>query len=262
MDWLADQLLADKALRARVQTFSFDHVVSPDNVLLAALATGPLGGQFNFNFSNRSTAAMQHELLATLTNLRRICPAGMVVFFPSYAYQNDFYAYCIKTVGSEAKLEQKLGLLFQQQQKTSVPSNVFERYSSAVTEHGRKATIWSVVGGSLSEGINFSDDLARMVVMVGVPYPNPNDVVLKERARRVGANYIEALAARAGNQSIGRAIRHINDFASVVLLDHRYTRPGGIGDSLPKWMLKSKWHGTDFGSTLGAVGKFFRDKAQ
>lgn len=30
----------------------------------------------------------------------------------------------------------------------------------------------SVMGGKLSEGINFADELARAIVVLGLPYPN------------------------------------------------------------------------------------------
>ena len=74
----------------------------------------------------------------------------------------------------------------------------------------------AVVGAKLSEGLNFTDDLARAVVMVGLPYPNASSPELKERLKYVsslskqkgelgdaGKELYENLCMNAVNQSIG-----------------------------------------------------------
>ena len=46
-----------------------------------------------------------------------------------------------------------------------------------------------MMGGKLSEGINFSDDLARCVMVVGLPYPDKRDVVFKEKLKYAGTTH-------------------------------------------------------------------------
>lgn len=85
------------------------------------------------------------------------------------------------------------------------------------------ALLLAVVGAKLSEGLNFADDLARAVVMVGLPYPNASSPELKERLKYVsnlskqkgekedaGKELYENLCMNAVNQSIGArlSIKH------------------------------------------------------
>ena len=44
---------------------------------------------------------------------------------------------------------------------------------------------------------------------------------------------------KAVNQSVGRSIRHINDYAAIIFLDSRYCNDN-INRKLPKWIKESQ----------------------
>lgn len=74
-----------------------------------------------------------------------------------------------------------------------------------------------------------------------------------------GTEYYENLCMRGVNQSIGRAIRHKGDYATIVLLDKRYGTPR-IGKKLPKWIGEHVEKCDKFGLVMGKTAKFFREK--
>jgi len=123
----------------------------------------------------------------------------------------------------------------------------------------------------MSEGINFSDDLGRCVVMVGMPYPNLHSPELKQKmsflnktvgavdGKQAGQVHYENLCMKAVNQSVGRAIRHKGDYAAILFLDHRYSRPGIISQ-LPNWISKHLQVMEKFGQTIPMIRGFFRGK--
>ncbi|KAI4292580.1 chromosome transmission fidelity protein 1 [Pancytospora philotis] len=93
--------------------------------------------------------------------------------------------------------------------------------------------LFAVMGGRLSEGINFSNDACRLLVVVGVPYPTAT-TELEERSKQC-PGYSTVAAMKTVNQTLGRAIRHKLDYAAIVLLDARYA---GLRAKLSPWIVK------------------------
>ena len=60
------------------------------------------------------------------------------------------------------------------------------------------ALLFAVIGAKLSEGLNFADDLARSVVIIGMPYANLGSAELKERMSYV--KRLEERRVREGKQ--------------------------------------------------------------
>uniref|UniRef100_A0A453A0G0 ATP-dependent helicase C-terminal domain-containing protein n=1 Tax=Aegilops tauschii subsp. strangulata TaxID=200361 RepID=A0A453A0G0_AEGTS len=65
------------------------------------------------------------------------------------------------------------------------------------------ALLMAVVGGKISEGINFSDGMGRCVVMVGLPYPSPDDMELMETIKHIG-NYSSTSSVAGDDESLSR----------------------------------------------------------
>jgi chromosome transmission fidelity protein 1 len=86
---------------------------------------------------------------------------------------------------------------------------------------GKGALLLAVVGAKLSEGLNFSDDLARMVMVIGLPFANLGSAELQERLKHAdrlageaapknsaygaaGKELYENMCMNSVNQSIGK----------------------------------------------------------
>ncbi|CAH4038213.1 unnamed protein product [Pieris brassicae] len=241
-----------------------DHVVPSENVLGVCLSRGPGNVLLNFSYENRMSKALLDEVGRILRNICSIVPGGIVCFLPSYSYENKVYEHLKNTNVIEAISKRKA--VFREPKSASDVDQVLQKFASAVdakhSEHNG-ALLLSVVGGKLSEGLNFSDDLGRCVLVIGMPYPNVKSPELQEKmaflnraTAGAGAVYYENLCMKAVNQCIGRAVRHANDYATVLLVDERYSRTHTI-TALPSFVQKTLISNCSFGQTISSLAKFF-----
>ncbi|XP_044533725.1 ATP-dependent DNA helicase DDX11 isoform X1 [Gracilinanus agilis] len=256
----------------RVVEFSCGHVIPPDNILPIVLCNGPSNQHLEFIYQKRDLPQLMDEIGRILCNLCNVVPGGVVCFFPSYDYLHKVQAHWAQS-GLLTRLAVKKKI-FQEPNRANQVEQVLTEYSKCIKRCSQVrgvmtgALLLSVVGGKMSEGINFSDDLGRCVVMVGMPYPNIKSLELQEkmayldqtRPNSPGKSLIENLCMKAVNQSIGRAIRHRQDFASILLLDQRYSRPSVLA-KLPGWIRDQVSIKATFGPAFAALRKFHREKS-
>jgi len=159
--------------------------------------------------------------------LEDICnsfPKNTMVFFPSFNVMNMF-----RRNNSLSNLK---GYVYFEEQKMS--QCALMDLVSDFKEHGNNnlesAALFSVMGGRISEGMDFPAEELEIAVIVGIPYPKPT--ARQKGLRRYydlkfnkGWEYtVEAPTARKLLQSIGRLIRDEKDRGVAVILDKRVTR--------------------------------------
>jgi chromosome transmission fidelity protein 1 len=262
--------------------FSCGHVVDKDHVLLQYLAHVN-STKLDLVHASRSLPHILHAIGSAIFSICQTIPyGGIVIFVPSYSYEQVLVeAWQRLTMNRDGTHvgpppPGDLGMTTTTTTTTSIwnainqvkrifrePKNrnhleatlrEFSHEAQSPTGGGGGgggggALLIAVVGGKLSEGINFANDLCRCVVMVGLPYADKSDPILQEKLRYIPnpQQYYQSLCLRAVNQSVGRAIRHAKDYAAIVVMDPRYARDDAIAHGLPQWLTAStpSWRSQD-----------------
>ncbi|KAK2459645.1 hypothetical protein APHAL10511_008290 [Amanita phalloides] len=269
----------------KITSFSCGHVISEDSLRTLVVTRGPRGEALDYKAGKQGDTNAIDDLGQILVNFSCVVPAGIIVFFPSY---NFLRAVKMTWIGSGKldKLRERKEVFLEPEDSKDV-EKVLTEYAAAVHKHGQGqpaskktgALLLAVVGAKLSEGLNFADDLARAVVVVGLPFANLGSPELQERLKYVkqqdekqhatagsgkakrdaAAELYENMCMNAVNQCIGRAIRHKGDWASLILLDQRYAA-GSIRNKLPKWIGSRLMVADTFGQAMREMGAFHRNK--
>lgn len=159
--------------------------------------------------------------------IKNICnnfPKNTMVCFPSFNVMAVFRR------NNNLKNINRCLFFEEQEMSQSALMELVSDFKESGSHNGDGAALFSVMGGRISEGMDFPAEELEITVIVGIPYPKPT---ARQRGLqkyydlkfRKGWEYtVEAPTARKILQSIGRLIRDEKDRGVAVILDRRAPR--------------------------------------
>ncbi|XP_031207117.1 Fanconi anemia group J protein isoform X1 [Mastomys coucha] len=249
-----------------------NHVISNSQVWVGTVGSGPKGRNLCATFQHTETFEFQDEVGMLLLSVCQTVSQGILCFLPSYKLLEKLRERWIFT-GLWHSLESVKTVIAEPQggEKTDF-DELLQVYYDAIKFKGEKdgALLIAVCRGKVSEGLDFSDDNARAVITVGIPFPNVKDLQVelkrqyndhhsKSRGLLPGRQWYEIQAYRALNQALGRCIRHKNDWGALILVDGRFNNnPNRYISGLSKWVRQQIQHHSSFASALESLTEFSR----
>ncbi|KAF7457059.1 DNA repair helicase [Cryptosporidium felis] len=271
-----------------------DHVIDSESQLWAATiekGSGINNTQLIGSYEARSNPSYFTALGSVVMDCVKRIPDGVLLFFGSYTLMDQ----AIKQWTDQGILERIKAFksVFIEPRNSFELGSVLDSYmeclkkgdSSQVDTNGKSkrgnltgfiyksnkifcsgSLLIAVCRGKVSEGINFSDNACRGVIIAGLPFPSITDpkVSLKKQymdeSNMDGRQWYNQQAIRAVNQAIGRVVRHRNDFGVIILADKRFNQHN-IYTRLSKWIRTQTKHLPQLDSKyLDSISDFFERK--
>ncbi|EFN81860.1 Fanconi anemia group J protein, partial [Harpegnathos saltator] len=228
-----------------------NHIIPREQVYVRCIPRGPNGESLLANYKNVNSWSFQDELGKLIVQVCDAIPYGVLCFFSSYSAMNKIHMRW-KDIGIWAKLAELKEIFVEPKENRELPE-IMREYREVIKESSSKsfrersgAILFAVFRGKVAEGIDFSDNEARCVLTVGIPFTSIKNVAVAMKKDYNDSNMSKGLlsgsewytinAFRALNQALGRCIRHINDWGAVLLVDERFLQRPKNADYLPKWI--------------------------
>ncbi|XP_067572478.1 Fanconi anemia group J protein isoform X1 [Pseudorca crassidens] len=247
-----------------------NHVINNSQVWVGTIGSGPKGRSLCATFQHTETFEFQDEVGALVLSVCQTVSQGILCFLPSYKLLEKLKERWLSTgVWHNLELVKTVIVEPQRGEKTDF-DELLQMYYDAIKYKGEKdgALLVAVCRGKVSEGLDFSDDNARAVITIGIPFPNVKDLQVelkrqyndqhsKLRGLLPGRQWYEIQAYRALNQALGRCIRHKNDWGALILVDDRFrSNPSRYISGLSKWVRQLIQHHSTFESALESLAEF------
>uniref|UniRef100_A0AAQ6A4E5 DNA 5'-3' helicase n=1 Tax=Amphiprion ocellaris TaxID=80972 RepID=A0AAQ6A4E5_AMPOC len=155
-----------------------NHVINKSQVWVGTVGAGPQGKKLCATFQHTETYAFQDEVGALLLHVCQVMAKGVLCFLPSYKMLDKLRDRWTNT-GLWEKLEQQKTVITEPRGGAKGDfDELLQTYYDAIKYcEGRDgALLIAVCRGKVSEGLDFTDDNARAVVTIGIPFPNIKDL--------------------------------------------------------------------------------------
>ncbi|CRG95602.1 DNA repair helicase, putative [Plasmodium gallinaceum] len=239
--------------------FSFKHILENDHVIKSHQLF--VGCMTHYNsqillstYENRTNENYLKALGNCIFDIIVCIPFGVLIFFSSYISMTETVS-----AWKKFKIFDKINTyktIFIEPNKASDLKEILSDYEQVIKKKKKGAILMGVCRGKISEGIDFKDDCCRGVIICGLPYGNVYDskIIFKKEfldnfnyeinddntstlsiTPSKGNKWYNEEAMRSINQSIGRVIRHKNDYGAIFFLDSRFSNNQRIKE-ISKWV--------------------------
>ena len=240
------------------------HIIKGNQLAIFNMSNARDGTILTSKYDNRDNVGYIKALGLSLAEVMAVVPKGILVFFSSYTALNK----CIDVWKGSNNIWGKMNSvkqIFMEPRKKESFNECILKYKMKIDEtNSSGAAFLAVCRGKLSEGIDLPDDYCRCVIMTGLPFPPVTDprVILKKqylmeaKTKLTPDGWYTLQMKRALNQSIGRVVRHKDDFGVIILMDSRFAF---MREGLSKWIEKfiHKNRGKQFDDYIRELNEFF-----
>ena len=163
---------------------------------------------------NERSISQYKKIAAKIMNIKSMVKGNVVIFFPSFDFLNNVYRY----------METEVAYIQRSEMKSSAVEELISSFKKS-----SDSLMFGVMGGSLSEGIDYANNVIKGIVIVGIPLEKPNLELtskieyINKTFKGKGNEYIYLVPAIMRSvQAAGRAIRSETDRAFIIFMDKRY----------------------------------------
>lgn len=171
--WADDLIFDRREAELKVpfkQQLSNGHVIDVGNNLIAGIVKkGPNSISLDFSYDNRNNQQVFMELGLAILNLINKIPNGILLIFSSYQLLEKCKKVWLDKGGIMGRLNDVKDIVYEPKTSKELDDTMTRYAQKARSKKG--ALLFAVCRGKVSEGYDFSDELARAVFVVGVPYP-------------------------------------------------------------------------------------------